>query len=347
MLRVHLAHQRRFGHLGCTGQCPNIDALGFLGHGASLTSAIYNGSLAVYFTLTIEFSWKDYKLRKHRIELILHVVPILVGWSTAIASLLLELNNPIGWTCWIGRYPPNCGLPAPWSPPCTRSSIHEVDVYRWALFHAELWFVFVLCAVAMLAMYLKVRHRERAMERYNFQDASSNSALNSMGAISSPPPKRSLRRMNLSFPGGMSGEEVKLSRKVATQAFLYCFFFFTTWIFPMVQFVVANQTGDLLFPLLVLTTIFSPLQGFLDAIIYLRPRYLQYRARSLRRRPQAPSRIESVYHAIMSNEDDDIEGETMPDVLTVPESTCNEQHPRQHENGTKAEITDSPITTKQ
>lgn len=87
----------------------------------------------------------------------------------------------------------------------------------------------------------------------------------------------------------------------------------------MVQFVVDNRTGYLLFPLLVLTTLFNPLQGFYDAIIYARPRYMQYRAReaAIRRNMainEYPSRIESIVHVITSNEEneEDIDGEIMP-----------------------------------
>ena len=77
------------------GSIRTCDAWGFLGHGASLTSAIYNGSLAIYFTLTVAFNWRERSLQKWHVEFVLHAVPLLVGWSTAIASLLLELNNPI------------------------------------------------------------------------------------------------------------------------------------------------------------------------------------------------------------------------------------------------------------
>lgn len=92
-----------------------------------------------------------------------------------------------------------------------------------------------------------------------------------------------------------------MSGKVATQAFLYNFFFFITWIFPMVTFAVSVSTGSLYFPLLTLATIFTPMQGFFDAIIYLRPRYLKYRRRQ-REHGGIRSRIVSVVRAMASKE---------------------------------------------
>ena len=284
---------------GAVGSTQTCDAWGFIGHGSSLSSAMYNGSLAIYFALTVAFGWREVHLRSWRIEIFLHAIPLVVGWSTAIASLLLELNNSIGWTCWIATHPPGCGLPASWSPPCERGSVHDVDVYRWALFHAELWFAFVLCVIAMVLMVVKVRSRELAMGRYIFRVENDSS-------------------------DSTSDERTALSRKVTTQALLYIFFFFLTWIFPMVQFVVANQTGYLLFPLLVLTTLVNPLQGFYDAIIYARPRYLQHleKQRLMRQnstRPNCPSRIESIVHVITSNNDDEeVDGEIMPDTISLP-----------------------------
>ena len=287
-----------WGALGSTRTC---DAFGFLGHGSSLSSVIYNGSLAIYFVLTIAYNWRESAIRKSGLEFMLHAVPLTVGWTTAIASLVMELNNPIGWTCWIGTYPPGCGLPAPWSPPCERGSVKAVDVHRWALFHVLLWFVFCLCTISMIILVVKVRQQEKSMERYVFRTGSDSSS-------------------------SMERRQRDLSQKVAVQATLYIAFFFLTWIFPMVQFVVANRTGYLLFPMLLLTVIFNPLQGFYDAVIYFRPRYLQYRKQQAAQQATMDgvsglpfscdrhSRLESLAHALKSNDvEAEVEGEIMPE----------------------------------
>jgi hypothetical protein len=266
---------------GAIGTFSTCTAFGFIGHGASLASAIYNGSLTVYFLLTIAFSWREQKIRDSYVEFFLHAIPLTIGWGTAVVGIPLDLYNPIGWTCWIGTFPPGCGV----AYPCLRGDFERQDAYRWAFFHAYLWVVFLFSALAMLLIYRSVRKREDAMHQYDFEDHSSSFRV--------------------------SEKRESLSRKVAIQSFLFVFFFFLTWIFPMVQFVVAQETGYLYFPLLCLTVIFTPLQGFFDVSIYLRPRYLKYRVRR-RSSGGMVTRRQAVIMAFSAANDHDnkVEGET-------------------------------------
>jgi hypothetical protein len=72
----------------------------------------------------------------------------------------------------------------------------------------------------------------------------------------------------------------RLTRQFATQAMLFCRAFFITWLFPTIGLVVGLvNKGPIPYPLLLLSDLFTPLQGFWNAFIYLRPRYLRYRRR--------------------------------------------------------------------
>ena len=93
-----------YGARGSTATCV---VAGFFGHGGSLTSIFYNGSLTLYFLLVVRFGWKEERI-KRRMEFFLHAVPIAIGWSTAIAGVPLDLYNAFGWTCWINTYPFGC-----------------------------------------------------------------------------------------------------------------------------------------------------------------------------------------------------------------------------------------------
>jgi len=137
-----------FGASGTAGTCT---AAGFFGQGSGLTSILYNGALTLFFLLTIRFGWTESRVRK--IEPAMHVIPIAIGWGTAIAGLPLDLYHPIGINCWIGG-------PNAW-------------VYRWAFFHAFLWAVFGFLVVAMLLMYLVVKKRENAVRVYRMPQQSS------------------------------------------------------------------------------------------------------------------------------------------------------------------------------
>jgi len=79
-----------------SGTTETCTAAGFFGHAASLSSSLYNGSLTAYFLLTIRYRWFPRKFAR-RAEAWAHSVPLLVGWSTALAALPLRLFNPIEW----------------------------------------------------------------------------------------------------------------------------------------------------------------------------------------------------------------------------------------------------------
>ena len=82
-------------------------------------------------------------------------------------------------------------------------------------------------------------------------------------------------------------KHAQLSRRFATQAGLYAGAYFLVYFFPLVLFHVEKATGKFYWPLLLLGVIFLPLQGAFNTLIYLRPRYLNYRER--KRQEQARS----------------------------------------------------------
>jgi hypothetical protein len=283
-----------------SGTTQTCTAAGFWGHGAALSSALYNGTLMLYYVWTIVYGWRQERVKRH--EYWLHLVPMSLGWSTAIASLPLTLFNPIGWTCWIGPWPLACSG----GDDCVRGA--NATIYRWAFFHAELWLCFVFVAVAVWSIYWKIRRQESVRKKYHYDYASrsgsgSNMALNDGGSSryeagsSLSLPAESPIAENMQQEGVQKrSERLKqqkkrlLSRQFAIQAWLYILAFFFAWVFPMVGFAIAEATGQLYYPLLVLTVIFSPLQGFFNALIYIRPRYIRYRQQQRKQSTPSPER---------------------------------------------------------
>ena len=92
---------------GASGNTATCTAAGFWGQGGALTSICYNGSLTLYFLLVVRYGWKEEYI-KRKVEVWLHLIPIAIGWSTAIAGLPLLLYNAFGWTCWINTWPLGC-----------------------------------------------------------------------------------------------------------------------------------------------------------------------------------------------------------------------------------------------
>lgn len=275
---------------GTTATCT---AAGFFGHGGALASAVYNGTLTAYFVLTIVNGWTQRRIHR-RVEVWLHVVPLLIGWSTAIASLPLTLFNPIGWTCWIGPWPPGCSGDD--DDACVRGA--NADIYRWAFFHAILWACFAYVSIAMLLIYLKIRRAEVVSRQYREPEDN----LNIECTTASQQEKKQKNEYSR-----------RLSRRFGVQACYYVAAFCVTWIFPMAQFVVTQRNGHLYFPLLALTVVFNPLQGFWNAMIYIRPRYLAYRKRSSSRKHRAWQAVVKAMSAADEEDIDDIPADDSSD----------------------------------
>jgi len=68
------------------------------------------------------------------------------------------------------------------------------------------------------------------------------------------------------------------SKRIATQGLLYVGAFYVVWIFATVSRI-TDFTPKQYFTIQFLDSFFVPLQGFLNFLIYIRPRYLNYRSR--------------------------------------------------------------------
>lgn len=215
----------------------------------SLSSVMYNASLSVYYVLVIVKGWPDEKIFK--VEPIFHLHSIAWGLGTALASIGLTLFNQVGWDCWIGPHPLGCkeswknnGITT-----CTRGD--NGSLYQWVFYYAPLWAVITAVTVLMYWVYWTVRKQERVMERYRHR------------SIAGAPTDQ---------------DRVKKSRQIANQAAYYVGAFLVTWFFPTIfQLVlVISGSGEVNFGLLILTAFFVPIQGLLNLIVFMRPKYLRY-----------------------------------------------------------------------
>ena len=70
------------------------------------------------------------------------------------------------------------------------------------------------------------------------------------------------------------------SKKIASQALWYVGSFYLTWIFQSWTRIAQMVNGSSPFYAIALFAIFFPLQGFFNALVYFRPRYLRLRETS-------------------------------------------------------------------
>jgi hypothetical protein len=142
----------------------------------------------------------------------------------------------------------------------------------------------------MFMIYLTISKQEKAMAQYAFRASVPTSDVSSSASHRPSQPR---------------GEDPHRQRSTtfAIQATLYVVVFFFTWFFPMLQTIFGESRDQLYYPLVLLSSILSPLQGFSNTVIYLRPRWIRYR-----KRYPALSRWQSFLHAIGLNDPEESSG---------------------------------------
>ena len=77
-----------------------------------------------------------------------------------------------------------------------------------------------------------------------------------------------------------SKNKLSQSKRVAEQAMCYVGAFLVTWLFPTIFQLSIVISGTHPFPLLFLTALFVPIQGALNLIVFIRPKFKTYRRRN-------------------------------------------------------------------
>ena len=228
-----------YGAVGTQGTC---NAQGFFSQ-FKISSVMYNASLSVYFVLVIVKKWRDDRILK--VEPLVHLHAMAWGLGTALASIFLTLFNDLTWNCWISASPMGCE--ESWKndgvTTCVRGD--NGSLYRWAFYFGPVWVVIMLVTILMYWVYYTVRTQERRMSL-----------------------------LQQSIPNGAADRD--LSKKTAIQAAYFVGAFYVTWFFPITFHLVLVTSGNVYFPLLFLTSFFVPIQGLLNLIVFVRPKYGRY-----------------------------------------------------------------------
>ena len=210
----------------------------------------YNLVLSLYYYLTINRGMK-HKDFARVLEKVLHgsVVTLHIGF--AITGAAIGLFNPTASFCYIAPSPFGClGSDIP----CDRFGTTFPYFYEaFAQFWIQLAYVVII--VTNLLIWLYVRKRENEMKKYRV----------SCRAIGTD---EKLLKMKKSS---------KHARSVFVQSMLYVGAFVLSWSWATVFHLISWIGGVSAFwPTLLINT-FLPLQGFWNAFIYARPRYLRIR----------------------------------------------------------------------
>jgi len=170
----------------------------------------------------------------------MHAGSIAFPLIPGIICFPLKMFNGANLWCWIAPFPEGCV-----GAECTRGV--DAHVYQWAFFYAPLWGLMLFVAGAMIAVYQKVYTQE----------------------------KRTSKMLNRKS----RKEAFAKSQRVANQALLYVSAFYLTWLFGTINRTYQTIHDSSTFTLVYLHAIFVPMQGFLNFLVYMYPRYRRFRGR--------------------------------------------------------------------
>ena len=243
--------------IGTTSTCT---AQGFFLQFA-IMAPLYNAALSLYYLLMIRYNWTEERLQKLRLPI--HATILTFGLGTSIAGLPLTLYNNSNLWCWQASYPVGClessqnnGVTT-----CERGD-NALSIYRWAFFYAPLWAAIVFATISMLLVFCKVHSLEVKSERFRSTRYSMEQGVMATNTCGNS--------AILQRPGARA-------EKVARQACCYVGAFYLTWIWSTLTRIIQTISGRSYFPIVLLTAIFLPSNGFLNFCVYTRPRFERYR----------------------------------------------------------------------
>jgi len=223
---------------GSVTSCTLQGFFGYLFYGLSVCS---NASLAVAYSMFVQFNWKDEN--KDRYRLPFTIIPILCALVLAIAPLPGQnYNYNGGFFCDITAHPLGCDYPDS-DEICTRG----VEARYMLLYVGVIPFMiaFAIIVVAVLLLIYSVLQQERRMDRYSRQGM---------------PLHRSM------------------TTKTTRQGIYYILAFGVTWVPWYVYALIEYKQGKIPKALAIVHYITQPLQGVFNTLVYFRPKYKARRA---------------------------------------------------------------------
>jgi hypothetical protein len=148
------------------GNQATCNAQGFFSQFVTAT-ALYTGCLALTYLLSIQYHWKEVKLRL--VEQISHIVILLFVIISGGLSIHLELYNPTPMSCTMTVFPPGCASEAR---PCSRGE--TVDFWRLPFRTIPEYAAVTFSTIAMVIIYCNVRQVEEKASQWTFHSSVKN-----------------------------------------------------------------------------------------------------------------------------------------------------------------------------
>ena len=270
-------------------------ASGFFIYMGSLCIPMYNVALATYFFLTVKHGWREPKVRRY-FERFVHLPICLTGIAISIVAIPLDMYNSWYTYCYaVNAYP-------------DRGNARQTAAFQWIS-----WIIVftsaLLVSVLMILIYVYVKRVLNTSIKYSL------AAAGSIEIESSSP--STLAGNEASYSSQILEKMNAKTRQVRNMAFLYSIPFYATWVVPNLWFIITRHIWfgrlDLrpslkaTFTMQVYLTTALPLQGFLNWMIYMLPRFQRVREQN----PSwtLPRVLANVFGKIFRSRGDDLNNE--------------------------------------
>jgi hypothetical protein len=215
---------------------------------------VYNACLSIYYVLTIRYNVTE-KIMSRR-EIYMHAISLLWGFGIAIIPIPLEIYNElgVGTGCWLGRSPQYCDA-IDSIVLCVRGASVDPSIVGYIIGGFPSITSLIIVIVCNRLVYISVKKNSETTRRFSI----GNDRLQ------------------------------KRTEAIASQATWYVIVFLNSMFWQiLLRFldgldVITDDNESAFTPLIVLAAFFSGFSGFGLLLVYIRPRYIRYRARKLSR----------------------------------------------------------------
>jgi len=256
------------------GAQSTCDVQGFIFLLGALARPLYDCSLQIYYLCMIKYDMENKDIRR-QVEPYLHCIPILYAMIGSITCLATgSINASVSW-CHIESVPHECynNLDAE----CTRGK--NTRLLR-GLFGSSHYFTsLIFISIVMRMIYRKIRKRDVAMQWHSSgiaaPDLNVNEELGHAAVYEwRSPPRYSATGMTSYFQPG----DIRRTNKMVNRIMQYYVAFLIANFFPFLVSSMGVVGGIRLVPLLILQSIFYPLQGFYTLVLFIHPRFMTIRS---------------------------------------------------------------------
>jgi len=265
--------------LGNTRTCEAQSFVFLLG---AIVTPSYNAGICIIFLLKVRYGMSDSKIRT-KVEPFLHGIPILTSLSFCVYCLKKEFFNPVGFTCYVSDYPRHCTLDP--NVPCERGEgVHDNWIVKCGIYLISIIIPSVIFGT-MTTLYITVRLQVRRMERYGIGSltathrSSRRISFSSLSQLRRDSSTAEQSRTDSSTAGrsrrgSASARQSRHVNMTMYRALAYSGAWLITYVMPLINY--WQKTSKIhqgyLIPLL--NTVFYPLQGFFNFIVFIYPKVI-------------------------------------------------------------------------